>query len=168
MRDDDFTNACHEAGHAVAADLRGGTVRSIAIKQPGLNPGHTDIRWSSTHDKRRNTAFVAFAGPWAEARASWTADDPIWADDASRRAFDEAVGEAFRENPDDFNLYEPDEALADAFLGGSRQLPTARDPRWHLELEALWPAMQKLARMVLRSDTSASEMLQALRDEGLL
>ena len=58
--------AYNEAGHAVAAMMRGGTFVSITIEPDGDRDGCTSVE-VDTYDM----AFVAFAGVWAEARAHW-------------------------------------------------------------------------------------------------
>lgn len=64
--------AHHEAGHAVAAEMRGdGEVRALAIEPTDQYLGKTWFR-----AKPADLAFVTFAGPWAEARCRWPAKPP--------------------------------------------------------------------------------------------
>jgi hypothetical protein len=156
--DADYSIACHEAGHAVAIARRGGMVRSIVIRLPGLMPGHVAARWRDVQHKRQNFEFVTFAGPWAEAWATWPADS-LDATVGDGCTFEEAVGGAFLENLGNLQNYEGvDVALARVLMGSSDPLPTARDPMWHSELEADWRVMQKLADMVLRGIDSTTDL----------
>ena len=66
--DERYITACHEAGHAVAALMRGGgEITSITIEPTADYLGYT---W--TRIKPFDRAFIIYAGPWAEARAQWT------------------------------------------------------------------------------------------------
>ena len=63
--DERYITACREAGHAVAALMRGGgEITSITIEPTADYLGYT---W--TRIKPFDRAFIIYAGPWAEARA---------------------------------------------------------------------------------------------------
>lgn len=71
--------AVHEAAHAVALAMRGGTGLWITIYPIGQVLGRV------THDKlpTADNDFVAFAGPWASARYQWEWDQTHEDDGAS-------------------------------------------------------------------------------------
>jgi hypothetical protein len=108
-------------------------------------------------------AFIAYAGPWAEARAKWTEptidDDTL---DAAGRSFTDRVASAFRSNTSDWANYEQemggDVSVADAGLsemfGWDFVWPpmTLPDPAWDAELEARWPEIQEMAARMLAGE----------------
>ena len=70
--------------------MRGGTFFSISIDAGKWSDGRTGIRVVKDCDYD----FVAFAGPWAEARAQWPSV-PLSHRDSDGHAFDDCVAEAF-------------------------------------------------------------------------
>jgi hypothetical protein len=74
--DERYLTAHHEAGHAVAALLRGAELTSITIDPTPERAGYTGFR-----GKRWDSQFFTYAGPWAEARSQWTEDSLDGVDD---------------------------------------------------------------------------------------
>jgi hypothetical protein len=168
-RDDDrYVTACHEAGHLVAAHMRGVRVASIHVD---THYGHIKIERGSGVEY----AFILYAGPWAEARAGWpepTIDDTAL--DTSGRSFADQVAFAFSCNTSDWAEYEQEMggdvgAVSDAGLvemfGWDFAWPpvTPPDPAWDAELEARWPEVQQLAARMY-----AGEAIIAVGDGNLL
>src|SRR5690242_3563390 len=74
--------AHHEAGHAVAAVARGGTLHSIDLGYVDWFSDDTSRdRPATTHhsSEKWNYPFITFAGPWAE--AMWTVENDSEVDD---------------------------------------------------------------------------------------
>jgi hypothetical protein len=143
--------AHHEAGHAVAALMRGaGELLSITIKASGDAAGRT-----VTRHKVFDAAFVTFAGPWAEARAQWPLPTLDGEDDMGC-AFGDYLTTAWWANVDgDGDTYEDNLAAEVAMYGG--QWPAIMDPRkreegWAIELEDSWPVIQAIADLLLRGE----------------
>ena len=98
-----YLTAHHEAGHAVAALMRGGEVVSVTIKPTARRGGGCEIRPGSA-DAADFWAFNYYAGPWAEARAQWTQptiDEDSFDDEG--RCFADHVATAFVGSPPDFD-----------------------------------------------------------------
>lgn len=95
MVEERLLTAHHEAGHAVAALMRGdGELRSITIEPTAAYLGHTGYR-----GKPCDAAFVTYAGPWAEARAQWPLPT-LEGEDDDGLAFEDYVSGAFPLNAD--------------------------------------------------------------------
>lgn len=136
--------AIHEAGHAYAVGLRGGTVTGLTIK-PGLTtftlPGRR------TNVIHRNDAhqiigierapylpaesFVSYAGPWAEAKALHVFESR--AEDRRAQPFSAYLDAATRRNKSDAKLY-ADSPELDAYSA---------------ELEQHWNDILRLADRIL-------------------
>jgi hypothetical protein len=141
-------HAHHEAGHAVAAVARGGTLIRVSLgtvdwstpDESADTPGETEHRTTFA-----NQPFVTFAGPWAE--AMWTVED----DDDLDELY-EALDYAWQKNSDgDTEKYESRiEMLSGAaeILGFSR-IGRLWEVDWVDELDALWPAVCETAAMLL-------------------
>jgi hypothetical protein len=160
-----YSTACHEAGHAVAAVMRGGTFSSISIDPTLAYDGGTHIQCDS-----RVTEFVIYAGPWAEARAAWPTGLSLDAIDAEGRTFAQYVDVAFLCSADDLRKYEPyqDIPLAHLLAGiwddrPPPPVPGPRDPSWFPELEACWPTMLFVAEMLMNQvKVDANQVRQLL------
>jgi hypothetical protein len=139
-----LVTAHHEAGHATAVQMRGGTVQSIALK-PGsttftllthrLFRFRNGVRVENPQPRERNTAddaFIAFAGPWAATRCRWpmpTLDVP----DEDVHSFGEHLTAILQENTSDFAVYQ------------DADKPPGADDMWNRELEEHWPRIQLAA-----------------------
>jgi hypothetical protein len=146
--------AIHEAGHAVAAMMcDGGTFVSVSIE-----PACTVTRLSP-----EDRAFVIYAGPWAQARAEWTAPTLDGLDDADDEGllFDDYVTTALVDSRDhDLALYT--EALADDPDDPDEDRERAQT--WTRELESVWPVMQQVAALLVDGQTVTAETVADLLD----
>jgi len=151
-RESTARTAHHEAGHAVAAVMRGGRLISVSLGQ--IDWDSKDWSWdqqAETHHSSRleNQPFVTFAGPWAQAK--WMLEN-----DPDIDTFDEAIQCAWEENPDgDGEKYESFVGALETFgsqfgfysIGRSWQLD------WSDELETIWPAIQEIAALLIAGET---------------
>lgn len=146
--------AYHEAGHAVAVVMRGGSIDSITIDPvPGEYLGITHSRgtqWARS--------FEIYAGPWAEARSQWpgeTLDEP----DGDGDVFGDYLTVAFIRNHgtdgSDLATYtrwtENDRLLLPV---QQRHLhnPAQREDVWSRELERVWSVICEVATMLLANE----------------
>ena len=149
-----YIAACHEAGHAMAACMRG-----VPITGLWLGPdGEAEIRIKN--GSGTEYAFIAFAGPWAEVRAQWTKscrnDDAV---DDDGRCFADHLAVAFCHNQKDSLDYhrevEGDIRAAIDASAAAMFFPDEIPPRitppgnWDAELEARWPEIQEWAATML-------------------
>ncbi|MEB3023924.1 M50 family metallopeptidase [[Mycobacterium] crassicus] len=135
--------AHHEAGHAVAAVMRGGTqLHYVNVIQDGDTLGFTHYS-----GRRCDEAFIAYAGPWAEARAQWPISD-LNDEDDDGCTFPDYVTGAFLTNIDgDAEAYQS--ALKAELLGPpDPELLTAREGIWGRELQRAWPVVQQVAQLL--------------------
>jgi hypothetical protein len=150
-----YVTCCHEAGHVKACELRGVRVGRVHVD---TEYGRVDFEDGSGV----GYAFIAYAGPWAEARLRWTevAIDDNTLDEDGRR-FADHVAEAFSWNESDWVKYETEiggdvsavvEASAADMFGWDFVWPTLTPPdaAWSVELDARWPEIQQLAARMLR------------------
>jgi hypothetical protein len=140
--------AHHEAGHAVAAVMRGaGELRSVTIERTDEYLGHTGFR-----GKPCDSAFVTYAGPWAEARAQWP-HPTLDGEDDDGCIFGDYVTGAFLLNADgdgaDYRRHCADDG---ALLGGHAHLLGSREDVWSYELERQWPVIQQIAMRLLAGE----------------
>jgi hypothetical protein len=154
--------ACHEAGHAVAALMCGGEVKSITIDPTAEYQGHTGVRIRRCHSAR-----VTYAGIWAEARAQWT-ESTLGDVDDDGCTFDDLVTAAYLRNHEDAADYE--HALdAEPWRRVAEELGrkwaqengfefVSREESWSRELEAVWPAIQALAARLLSGPMTGAEV----------
>lgn len=134
--------AIHEAGHAVAVELRGGKVSRIT-----LEPGRTEFSLPSgqklfhngviiaqpqPREPNQSDAFVAFAGNWSSARARFlsTPDD-------QRQSFTAYVAAELKRNTSDRQTYE------------AIELPEGIEEGWHAELLNNWSKIIGRAQRLL-------------------
>lgn len=132
--------AHHEAGHVVAAILRGAThLHDITARHDGT--GFTGARFVAF-----DGPFFAFGGIWAEARVQWPSDIPIAAEDIDGQSFEDYIREVCFEQIDDF-------IAATSPDGFGMETPTGEDGplwrRWAEELEAVLPVVRIIAEAIL-------------------
>lgn len=126
--------ATHEAGHAVAACMRGGSLlRSVHLGQTH-GTGLTILR-----GKVWDQPFFTWAGCWAEARLAWGAK-PV---ELPYLRYDNADGVDWDDTLTGVFLSQPDDA----------EMVGVVDPRteavWCLEMERAWPTVQTVADRLL-------------------
>jgi hypothetical protein len=133
--------AHHEAGHAVAVLMRGaGQLHYIDLNATDEYLGYTHYA-----SKPCDSAFITYAGVWAEARAQWPLAD-LDAEDDDGCTFNDYVLGAFLANID--GDAEPYRTLMDA-----DPLPVEfqrrREQCWDQELEREWTVIQTVAQLLL-------------------
>jgi Peptidase M50B-like len=164
MVEDRLLTAHHEAGHAVAALMRGGSqLRSITIEPTTNYLGHTGWR-----GKPCDSAFVTYAGPWAEARAQW--EPPALDDeDDDGYTFEDYVTAAFLRNAagDGEDYRRAQEADAAMYGPEFAHLAYGREEHWSRELEQSWSAIRQLAAMLMDGPVSAEAATQLLDTLGV-
>lgn len=137
--------AYHEAGHAIAIRLRGGTVNSVTV-EPGLTtylmPHKRQILWRNGVRVKEpqepeplieDDGFIAYAGSWAETRCRWTLPT-VDAKDEHGHHFSEYVSAILEMNTSDYKHYQQATKAVGAEDG------------WSAELERHWPAIQLVAK----------------------
>jgi hypothetical protein len=138
-------SAHHEAGHAVAAVAKGGTLLGawLGTTDWSTPDGSADTPGGVWHETSwEEQPFVTWAGPWAEAMWSleYEADSfGLW--DARVCAWDG--------NADvDYLKYESrvDELVVRL---GSNAIDRAWEEEWNDELDLLWPAVCEVAAMLV-------------------
>ncbi len=154
----DSQHAHHEAGHAVAAVYRGGTLEEIVLGTADwtrVDDGADTPGWTKHITLPNHRPFVTFAGPWAE--AMWMLENGN--DDAD---FNDTFSVAWDDNTDgDTTKYE---GIVDQLEQDSRNLglgPVGRDweADWMNELEILWPVIREVADALLRGEVISHDMV---------
>ena len=161
--------AFHEAGHAVAALMRGGS----SLLSVSLSVAHGEgITWHRSHVW--DQAFIAYAGPWAEARYEW-GDRPLDDLDDDGCTFDEVIaGCTLAGGAGDAPIIDQGlspEGIA-AELGADsgsadvadqlREIAAARESTWRMELERVWPTVGTVAARLLAGETVTNAEVAAL------
>lgn len=154
--------AHHEAGHAVAATMRGDS--SVTSVELGEMHG-TGLTW--TRSKGFDSAFVAWAGPWAEARFIWPDGQDLTTVDEQGRTFLEVVDIALGLQPADHAPVVAEESRLATIQPpeGMEHQALLRDQYrvWSDELHGVWPAIRWVAEALLDQRTlSDAEVRQAL------
>ena len=161
--DERYITGCHEAGHAVAALMRGGgEITSITIKSTPTTSG------TPGNGSSHLTARYHLRGPWAEARAQWT--DPTFDGcDGDGCLFEDLVTAAFLRNYDgDATEYkqaldrDPAEiarraGVFDELARRSGEEIPDREEMWSRQLECAWPVIQQLAVRLLAGPVSGED-----------
>ena len=155
--------AHHEAGHAVAATMRGGSTLTSVSLSPEHGAGIT-----SFNAKAADGPFITYAGLWAQARYLW-GDRPQDGVDDEGCEFQDYVAGAFLNQPEDA------EALAVWWRTAEmaemeRAMPgvNARTEEcWQHELEQVWPAVAQVAHLLLDGhkvdDATVRELVESER-----
>ncbi len=150
--------AHHEAGHAVAVLSRGeGELKSVTIEPTAEYAGHTGFR-----SKVFDSAFIAYAGPWAEARCQWPDNLGLDAHDEEGLTFDDYVASAWLRNPDDLADYKASCAADVTAFGYPAHLVELREESWARELEDRWPVIRQIAELLLCGPVGADEIQAAI------
>ena len=156
--------AHHELGHAVAAVLRGGHLVLVEV-DPEEGTGLT--RWEPAPGDTKSTAFVAWAGGYAE--HMWLLDND--ADYAESAEGDPAT--AVRELLDGIDLEQYDGAVDEleevAERLGLTPLSESWCRAWALELDDFYPAVEALAARMWAGETvtheAVAEVIEARQRE---
>ncbi|MGY1697374.1 hypothetical protein ACI780_20945 [Geodermatophilus sp. SYSU D00814] len=149
--------AWHEAGHAVAAVMRGDS-RLITV---GLGDRHGEgTTW------RRGAAwdgpFVAYAGPWAEARRTW-GDRDLEDEDDDGLTFDDYLLGVLLEQRDDAAVLDAASLEARA-TGLAPERNRQTEMVWRMELERVWPTIAAVSKALLAGATVTHEHVDRLLD----
>lgn len=159
--------AHHEAGHAMAAVMRGGSsLRGVTIDVD--RPGHgLTLHRTAPWDN----GFVAYAGPWAEARYLW-GSGPLDERDDDGCTFSDCVVGVLLHQPGDAAmwgawLHEPAQenarqAMADVGM------TFAPEEVWDRELELVWPEIQTLAQRIRAGEVVTDAEVRHLYEGALL
>lgn len=157
--------AHHEAGHAVAATMRGDGAFT------GLDLEATRERDAITYTRTKpcDVPFVAYAGPWAEARATW-GDRPLDGQDDDGATFPDYIAAAFlMGGHDDLEDMKRHDLLPadppDGWTGGLdawRKVPQTRERLWGEELEYAWPTIRAVAAHIMRHRALAPADLERI------
>jgi hypothetical protein len=147
--------AFHEAGHAVAVILRCGTITAIAI-----DPESGETHYGATDHDGPTWAnpFIAYAGPWAEARVQWP-DIDLTDTDGGGRTFRDYVQAAF-ENSADAQTYEAYRRHEDAWSQGPPPTFVEKTRTWNAELEEHWPVIRAVALRLLAGDVLTHDVVR--------
>lgn len=138
--------AHHEAGHAVASTICGGTVYKIDI-----DGGHDTAGRSVSADCSLWLPYTIYGGVWAEARLRYRSTDPHFRKEI-RRVFAE-------QRHGDKKTYQ----------AAVRATGIRREPKWDVELEVFWPVTQRVAALLLAGVYDVESQLPALAERaGLL
>lgn len=172
MTSERWLTACHEAGHAVACLMRGGgTFTSVTIEPTAEYLGCTFMRL-----RQWDGEFTSYAGPWAEARARWPEHLRIDEFDPDEREFADYIIEALALNPSDLEGYaKPKGETAVAIRAAQEhhfgdaiaEMDAARDETWDAELEAMWPIMLLVAKLLIDDQPVTAEVVRALIEKRL-
>jgi hypothetical protein len=149
--------AYHEAGHAVAAVMRGGKCCHITIEPEGDYDGRTNVVVA-----QHNLAFVTYAGIWAEARAEW--GKVLDGEDDNCLTFDDHVAIAFERNAEgDLREYRRLMiALAAAYGDLNALLTYESEKAWGRQLEAKWLVIQKISELLIAEADVSTEVVLGL------
>lgn len=146
--------AYHEAGHAVATVLRdGSSLRPFTITSADEYPNST-CHLSPGMDP----GFVAWAGPWAQARAEWC-EQPLG------RGGDEYVFADYLLTTDLGGGYSDWVIVEQHFAPlpwASMRAGTERV--WGMELTRMWPAIQQVAEWLLVGEPVTNQRVRDLTE----
>jgi hypothetical protein len=152
-----YLTAFHEAGHAVAVVLRNGTVVAIAIEP---EPGETHYGATDHHGPTWANPFIAYAGPWAEARVQWP-DIEISSTDDHGRSFGDYVRAAF-ENSADAATYAEYLPHEESWSQDAPPTFAAKTSMWNAELEDHWLAVRAVALRLFSGEVLRHDVVRDL------
>jgi hypothetical protein len=150
-------NAHHEAGHAVAAVLRGGDVIHIALGDPtddGLIDAEREMVARTRHASARpDWPFIAFAGLWAQ-----------WRIETERGDAEDLDLDEWLDTDRNCQLGEPDPFGDYAMMGYDDDdgIPVARIEGWQREIEPHWSAIVAVAAEVLAGHPVSTDTITAI------
>jgi hypothetical protein len=137
----------------------GGELVSITIEATAEHAGFTHTR-----AKPFDSAFITYAGPWAEARAQWP-HPTLDAEDDDGYTFDDYVLAKLLSNAKDAADYQRQQAADAALLGPSfAHLAESCAQTWSGELERSWPVICEVARMLLTGSSVTTASIRMLLD----
>jgi len=144
--------AYHEAGHAVATVLRDGSyVRPFTITSADDYPDRT------CHlSPGRDPGFVAWAGPWAQARAEWC-ERPLESSGDEFVFADHLLTAYLSGGHTDWLIVEQHFA---SLPWSSMRAGTERV--WGMELTRMWPAIQQVAEWLLVGEPVTGQRVRDL------
>lgn len=179
--DEQDPTAHHEAGHAVAALVRGGVLISITIHPTPEHPEYAG-KTNFTVDEPSYFHFAVYAGPWAEARSQWPQDslNSLDDEDDDGRPFRDYVRHAFDvidRDGDSVKYFELEEGilphgttfkpLAPLIAEFERrpifEVVADREQEWSRRLEEHWPTIRTVAGMLLDGSTDVDAITAAVR-----
>lgn len=145
MTDDDLAArvlaAHHEAGHAVAACMRGSSRLTAATLGAVHGQGLT-----THHSKPTDGGFIAWAGPWAEARSGWPEGLPLDVEDEDGTTFPDHIVGVLLAQPDDAQIVRQHwQEIRSLGIEPS-------DGVWLREMEAVLPVVRVVAERLLRGE----------------
>lgn len=159
-----YVTACHEAGHAIAALLRGGELLSVSIMPTREHLGKTRSRGNPS-----DNSFVTYAGPWAEARGGWAIETAVRDPENFGSTFSDVLILAQESNRQEMKQYRK-ECVADRRIARTVGYPLDlkyREALWQRVLEGQWPVIQFVAGLLLTGTFSATDITAAFDDFGL-
>lgn len=161
----------HEAGHAVAAALRGqGRFDTEVLSAAAWrDPVAACLRWEQAPSTAR--PFIAYGGPWAQARATWErVGGP--GGDAEGLGFADHLSRAMLARPEDASGVAVAEFDVASLLrtGGVDDAACSRVLRgvefaWRRELEDVWPVVVEVALALDRGTEVHLSDVRRLADE---
>ena len=154
--------AHHEAGHAVAAVMRGGSLLLSVELSPG-GPERDGITWARA--KQFDSAFMSWSGPWAEARYQW-GERALDAEDEDGATFSDYVAGVFLAGGRDDAGAIRQSRRAEPYQVPA-ELIAASERVWSMELERAWPAVQEVARLLIAGSTVTDVEVRRLTDQCL-
>lgn len=157
--------AHHEAGHAVAIVVGGATIDSVWVNRTDWTAlpldADTGKGGTTTYSDSSFEAqpFIAFAGPWAEARWTVEIDPDLDADD-----MDDALHWAWDDNADgDTARYEDRVSAMESVAAqlGFGSVGRVWEREWSDQLESLWPAICAVAELLTDGQTVTHDLVRA-------
>lgn len=159
MSDARTITAHHEAGHAVAVCMRGGSeLRAVVIDEEHHGNGLTTFR-----SKPVDNGFIAYAGCWAQARFLWGTRALDECDDEGLE-FPDCVMGVLIEQPGDAEIVDAATIAHRATLesAGLDHLSHDAHAVWMMELERQWLTIQTVAGALLSEGVVTTASIRQL------